>query len=370
MSNEAINATHDMVRDSGKPSGSNAMSREEIRARASGGKSTSERAQMIQEALREESPAEPEPVEEPSRSAEPEEAPEEAASPEPDSDAADIETWEEFLERLELSEDDLADLTRTIKVNGEQKQVTLKEAFANTQFAQANHEKAQKLAAEQRRFEAQKNEQLQKYQQTVQQAKHAHMAAARVLQEELMSPQVQMLKEHDPAQFVRWQDITQQRLQSLQSSFQQIVAEEQQTLRAHYQQTREAAQARLRNEIHDFDTPERQQKMASVFTEFGGTEAELEHADDRILLLVSKYADAVERLRKYEQAEKETKRKAKRLVEDSKSARAKAPRARGAASKKRIDEAVAGIKGKKGHSARKATQKAIFTALQEGRRGR
>jgi len=364
-----INLPLDEVRDSGEPRRSNAMSREEVRQKAAAKPTSTDRAKMIEDTFRQEreAPA-PEPAEEPSEAAVESAPPDVEGDTEPEQDS-DVETWEDFLERLDLSEDDLADLTRTIKVNGEEKRVTLKEAFANTQFAQANHEKAQKLAAEQRRFEAERAQRLQQYTQYVEQAKQTHMAAARVLQEELMSPQVQMLKEHDPAQYVRWQDITQQRLQALQSSYQQIVAEERKTLKTHFEQARDAGISRLRNQIEDFDTPERRQKMLNAFTEFGGTEAEFDSVvDDRILLLVSKYADMAERLRRYEQSEQQTRKKAKQLVEDSKSARAKAPRKRSAGSKQRVDAAIKNIQGKKGHRARQATQQAILTAMRENRR--
>lgn len=297
------------------------------------------------------------------------------SAPDTDEDDGDehhgsVQSLADLAKAFDMDEEDLKSLKATIKVNGRTEEITLGEALSNTQFAKANTEKAQRLASREREFESSRNEKLQQVQQVFQSAKATHFAAVNVLQQELQSQEVQQLKQQDPQAYVQWQDLANQRMGQLQTSYQQLLAQEQQALEAHRAETRKAGLSRLRDALPDFDTPERKTKIRSVLAEFGASEQEMKQIlDDRLLLFASKYADMAERLQALEAEKAGTSKRAKAVVEAASASRPAPQRNTSATiSRKKVESARKQIQGKKGHAARDATKTAIMTALQEGRK--
>jgi hypothetical protein len=390
--NGTVNLSLDALKGlSSTPTAGKSMTREEVRANSQA-QSTAARAQQFDNAIRSHRP-EPAPqaddqAERPSNASEPEpDAPEEVdtdtpAEPEPDSDDASSpeggdadsvpETLAEFVEALEIQEDDLKDLKITVKVNGQKQDITLGEAIQNTQFAKANHERAEALTAKERQHEAVAQEQLRQYQELVNRGKVAHVAALQVIQGEFNSPEIQGLRTTDPKQYLEWEALAKHRMAQLNSSFQQLLADEQKNVAARQEELQRAGIARLREAIPDFDTQERFNKIEAVFHKFGATTDDISRIqDDRILLMVSQFADMQAELEELKERDAKSAKKAKQVVKQSKSARAQPQRTQREGSKKRIKAATQNIKGKRGFRARQATQQALLTAIQEGRkRGR
>ncbi len=387
--NGTVNLSLDALKSvASTPAAGKSMTREEVRANSQA-QSTSARAAQLEGAIRtHREPATPvdDQARQPSEAPQSEpDAPEEvdAESPaEPELDSDDVssqegdadsvpETLSEFAEALELQEDDIRDLRVTVKVNGEKQEITLGEAIQNTQFAKANHERAEALTAKERQHEATARDQLRQYQELVNRGKVAHAAAVQVIQGEFQSPEIQQLRSTDPGQYLQWEELTKGRLAQLNSSYQQLLAEEQKHVAAHQEELQRAGIARLREAIPDFDTQERFNKIERVFHEFGASTEDISRIqDERILLMVSRFADMADELKEFKEREANATKKAKQAVKASKSARAQPQRSRSEGSKQRIKQAKQNIKGKRGFKARQATQQALLTVMQEGRRGR
>lgn len=366
--------------------GRKAYSKAEIRALASSGATPHERAQRIATTLNQ-TPPEPETptdekAQEPSSQREPaastpEEAPSEPAPSEQDSDggggdgeAVSLDTLEALAEQLDVDVDALHGLKATVKVNGETQEMSLGEALQSAQHAKANAQRTEKLVAAERQFEAERGQQLQAWGEAVQAIKQRHIAASQVLEAEFRSPEVQALREQSPADYLRWQEMKDRRIAELESSFNQISAYEAQVQQEALNARKQAGIRRLREAIPDIDSSERQAKLEAVFVEFGGTGQDMRNViDERLLILVNAYAEARDRVIELETQWEASSAKARQLAEETQSAQARPQRKRDT-SKKKLDQAKANMKGKRGYSGRKATQQAIFTALQEKRRGR
>lgn len=363
--------------------GSNARTRDEIRANAAK-TSTADRAKLIQQKLGENPAA---PAEGSPQSAAPE-APEtdpaedlEAPSAAPtddgqahDDDAEDYDVpdrLDAFAKDLDLDPEYLGGLRATVKVNGEEREVTVAEAFAGYQHATANQEKAQRLAAAQRRHEAEATERIAAYTKLVEEGKVAQVAAVQALRQELERPEVQALKTSNPQDFIFWQDLVNQRVAMLQTSFQQLNARQAQVQEEHLNQLKQQGLARLRESISDFDTPERFRKIEGVFSEFGAGAEDLSTVlDDRILLLASKYADAKAELAALKAEKEQGRKKARQLVDKNRPMDPGARRSSSQDTRKKLDAAKQNIKGKRGPARTRAVAGALLTAVQEGRKRR
>jgi len=374
------------------------MSREQVREKASGGRrNTAERARAIEDRLRErrgggdnrdQDPARPDQPEprESNKAPQPEpevreEAPtgeeaeggpteveQESADASGDEEVA-LRTLDDLAEHLEIDKSVLDGLVVTQKIDGESREVPLKEALENSQFAAANTKKRQELAARERRLEAENNEQVQQYQQVLNEGRQRAQAAAQLLQSELQSPGVQALKEQDPQSYLQWQEMTQQRLAQLDQTYQQLAHAEQQALAQHRQAVRQAGLQRLREAIPDIDSGERRNAIKEVFEEFGSSEQEMASIlDDRLIVLAHRYAETKAERDALKAERDENRKRAKQVVEESRSERPRRANRGGNVSKKKIEAAKEKIKGKRGHAARRATQEAFFTMLQERRR--
>ena len=367
-----------------------AATRDEVRANAKR-MSTADRAKAIHASLsnaREkevatdaapESAAEPSEPTEPGPDASPEEEP--SAAPAEDEQAHESDSDDEFelpdrLDELasafELDADYVSGLTQTVKVNGEEIEVTVADAFAGYQHASANQEKARQLTATQRRMEAEHTERLAEVNKLYTDGQVAAAAAIHVIQQEVNAPEIQALKTSDPGEYLKWQAHSEQKVAQLKEAFRQLQARQAAILEEEQGKLKQAGLARLRDEIQDFDTPERYKKIESVFSEFGAGQEEIGSVlDDRIILLASRYADAKARLAELEQKDAAGKKKARQVVAKSKVANKSPRRSPAQQNADRTKAAKADIAKKRGHGRRRAIAGAIFNKIQEGRnRGR
>lgn len=349
------------------PSGNTSRSQAEVRA-AARPMSLVDRANAIEKALiarrqAEESAPQVEDDATPREGAHsetPPPAPEEEAREdldEVDDDATDsqdadmIERLDDLLSMLEVDGETFGSLKTTIKVDGKDVEVTLGEALKSHQFAARNTQKAQELAAQQRKLEAEATERVRELKQTLDQGKAMHHAAYAVMQEELQSPALAQLRQSDPAQYLQSVEYLQQRMGKLEQSYNNLLAYEAQQGEQLMMQRRERGLQQLQELIPDFDTEARRGKIAKVFADRGVTPAEMGSlVDPRIWHLVSEFADLQEKVAAYEAREKDAERIARKVArKEPRTAKAggEQPTRKGI-SKKALAEHKARIQGAKG----------------------
>ena len=274
-----------------------------------------------------------------------------------------IESLDELLSALEVDEDAFGALKTKLKIEGEEVEVTLSEVLKNHQFAARNTQRAQELAANQRRFEAEKTEQIQVLKQAIDQGKAYHQAAYQVLQAEIQSPEVQQLEQTDPGAFLQYHRHAQQRVAQLEHSYNQLLAQESAAGEQFREERLRAGRQRLRESIPDFDTDERRKKIVSVFTDRGVAPQELDSLmDERIIQLVSDYADLQEKVSLLEAREAQAQKVARPAVKAPPKGRPGKAR-RKPDSKKRLEQAKDAIRNSKGRNRIRANQAAFLEKL-------
>lgn len=264
-----------------------------------------------------------------------------------DSDESTFENLEDLMEALGVDSEAFLGLKSKIKVNGEEGEVTLKEALGNHQRTAALTQKEQQLAQARDRFLAEQTEVLTGLKQQIEGAKSYHRAAFDVLERELNSPAIQQLKMTDPVSFLAWQDQFARQKQLIEQSYQNIVANENALAQQHRERISQESVSYLRSRIPDFDSRERFEKMAKVFQDRGVPANEAKAIlDPRILHLVSDFADLQAKVAAYEKAEADAKKTAKTPPV---SMRGNSPKPKEASTRKQLSEAKqaqAGLRGR------------------------
>jgi hypothetical protein len=255
-----------------------------------------------------------------------------------DSEGAAFEYLEDLAETLGVDAEAFLGLKSKIKVNGEDLETTLKEALGNHQRTAALTQKEQQLAAGRERFLAEQTETLSALKRQFDEAKYHHQAAYQVIEAELNRPEMQYLRQSDPASYLAWQGQFERQKQAIAQSFQNIVANENQAAQQHRERIAQESVSYLRTHIPDFDTRERFEKMAKVFQKRGIAASEAKAIlDPRLLRFVSDYADMEERLSAYEKAEAKAKDLARKAPPAS--VRVGAPKAKDASTQRQISDA-------------------------------
>ena len=286
-------------------------------------------------------------------------------SAEDGSDDAPIETLSGLLEALEISEDDFKSLLVERKVNGEVEQVPYSAILEGTQSAKANTQKAQKLAAAERKFEAEQTQQLEQLRLIFAEARQRTQAAAHVLQAELQHPDVVRLRSDDPAGYLQYQEQAQHRQRELEATYQQIAQQEMKVFNDHKIERMRAGMNRLREVVPDIDTDDRKKKIVEVFAKFGGDEQLVNDVtDERVLWLASAFADATAELAELKKLRTEEAAEARKLVEKSKRKAKRKPSSESGKgiSKKRVDQMRANISGQRSRHKR---TRALADAISE-----
>lgn len=288
-----------------------ARSREEVRAGAQR-LSTTEQVQAIKDRFQNRQandPARPAPSDAREPAPEAREEAQTVQGPDDDADSeASFEYLEDLAETLGVDAEAFLGLKSKIKVNGEDLETTLKEALGNHQRTAALTQKEQQLAASRDRFLAEQTENLAQLKQQFDAAKQYQAAAFQVLEAEMNRPEMQYLKQSDPASYLAWQGQFERQKQLITQSYQQIVASENAAAQQHRERIGQEAVNYLRSRIPDFDTRERFEKMAKVFQNRGIPVNEAKAIlDPRILHFVSDFADMEAKLAAYEKAEAKAK---------------------------------------------------------------
>ena len=132
-----------------------------------------------------------------------------------------------FAEELGLDADKLAlnddgEIVVSLKVNGKDEKVALKEAISQTQYSKANEEKARNLAEQRKSFESERQQVAEAYQQQLQQIQGLGEMLQNKLTQEFQSVDWDRLRVTDPAEWTAKQVEFQQRQQELQQAGQML----------------------------------------------------------------------------------------------------------------------------------------------------
>lgn len=293
------------------------------------------------------------------------EAPEVEAREAPDTqidDATDsaedsIEYLDDLISTLGVDAEAFKSLKAKTKVDGQEVEATLAELLSSYSFTAKNTQTAQKLAADMRRLQAERTEQLQALKAEVDKAKQIAQATYSVIQGQMQSPGIQALREQDSKAFLAWQDLTARQAAAVQQHYNQIVQYEAAQAAQAREQFEQAATRQLRDAIPDWDTKERRDRIKQVFADAGGSESEMAMIlDPRIIKLASDFADLQDEVKRYKAAEAEAKKLAKESPKPT--ARAGAPVPRNTLAKQ-VEAAKAAQKGLRGRAALAASAETI-----------
>lgn len=181
---------------------------------------------------------------------------------EEDSQALDFGSIYELAEALEVQpEVFLETIKGKVKVDGEESEISLKEALSGYQRQADYHRKTQELAEQRRQAEAEYGQQMQELQQRAQIAEASLQAANNALMQEFQGIDWNELESTDPGTAALYRQKFQQRQGEIQNYFNQLVQQ-----RA--QQEQIAEQQRQEN-LHRFTLAERD-KLKAIKSDWDG----------------------------------------------------------------------------------------------------
>jgi hypothetical protein len=181
-----------------------------------------------------------------------------------------------FAEELGLDADKLAlnddgEIVVSLKVNGKDEKVALKEAISQTQYSKANEEKARNLAEERKTFESEREQVAQAYQQQLQQIQGLGEMLQNKLTQEFQSIDWDRLRVTDPAEWSAKQQEFAQRNQELmqagQMLGQQMKAQQDQLAQAEAQERQQILQSERQLMIESNPEWADEDKMKAGLTE-------------------------------------------------------------------------------------------------------
>ena len=229
---------------------------------------------------------------------EPEGKPEEAEQETPEAEEeASFQTITELAEALELSPDEFMDsLKAKVKVNGQESEVTLAEAFKGYQREADYTRKTQEVAEEKRQIEAERTqieEANQLWNQQMQEAVATVDAATNAVLADFNQVDWDRLKIEDPTQFVIREREYQQRHAQLQQQKQALVQHDAQVKQQRMAEILPKEQAALRASIPEWNEEsvyEAEKKaVADYAVSLGYTEAEVNNlVDHKAVVLLRK----------------------------------------------------------------------------------
>lgn len=160
-----------------------------------------------------------------------------AATDEPDD--APIQTVSELAEALDTSIDEVMDtLKMQVKVNGEVREVSLKEAQAGYQMESDYRKKTTAHSETVKKFEADRAEAISNYQSSAAQAKNIMSVMHNMIAGNLNSPEMQQLRQSNPAEWTAQQSEAQKRI----AMIERAAAEMTQTQQGQQQQQSQSEQ--------------------------------------------------------------------------------------------------------------------------------
>jgi hypothetical protein len=168
-----------------------------------------------------------------------------------------------FAEELGLDADKLAlnddgEIVVSLKVNGKDEKVALKEAISQTQYSKANEEKARTLAEQRKTFESERQQVAEAYQAQLQQVQGLGEMLQNKLTQEFQSIDWERLRVTDPAEWAAKQQEFAARNQELQQAGQmlgqQFKAQQDQMAQAEAQERAEILQVERQQMIESNPT--------------------------------------------------------------------------------------------------------------------
>lgn len=237
---------------------------------------------------------------------EPEEVEEAAAEEGVDEDADDngeeaepetvsLETLDDVAKALGVDPNDLmANLKMRIKVNGEERLVSLSEAQKGNQFETDYRQKTSALADERRAFHSERDQHMQQVNQVAATAMASIQAAEQLLMAELNNPAMSELRATNPAEWNARQTEAQQKMQYLHQARNQAQQQYAQTVQAQAAQQEQwlsqylaEQEKHLETRVPDW-TPERKTAVAGFLGErYGYTPQEIGGVMDHRLVLMA-----------------------------------------------------------------------------------
>lgn len=231
---------------------------------------------------------------------EPEEAPEDETESEDTTDDA-IESLSDLAEALGMSQDDLLKTIRgKVKVNGEERDVTIADMVAGFQKGEAYEERKAKLQQEREAFESEATKAREYLSQQITQTNRMGQLLQAQLVGEVNSPQMQKLRTENPGEYAARMQELNKRSQDLQQALawqnQQIEAQQEQLREKENEQRTQSLQREmelLSEKLPDFD----RDATISYMKENGFTEAQMD-IDNHLWLVV------LDKARKFDQQAK------------------------------------------------------------------
>ncbi len=212
-------------------------------------------------------------------------AQDDAGDGEEGTDGDPIESLEQFAEALEVPiEDLLGQVKHTFRASGEDVTVTLSELVAGYQKDADYRQRTERFKQERRAAEAADQARMQQWQQ-VNYALAAQLnAVEQMLSQEAQSPQMEHLRQTDPAEWTARQQEMQRRFQTLQGARQQAMAAYQQHQHTTLTQLKEREQKALKDAVPDFG-PQHHQQAWETMTSLGYTADELKQVFDHRVIV-------------------------------------------------------------------------------------
>lgn len=241
----------------------------------------------------------------------------ESQAPVADEDQAQIESIEQLAEALGVDSNALDDLPMTLKVNGENKAVTLSELRDGYQRRQGIHAQVEQLNAQKRENEQVLTEKANKFEQDTVVLGQMLQQAKNLLLGELNSAEMQTLRTSDPGAWAaRHQELQQratgidQLYYSAAAQYQQFVdnrdAEQQKSLA----ELRQKELTNLRTALPDWNDAKRDEIVGYLHDSFGFSNEDLANVMDSRLIII---ADKARKFDQMEKVGKKTKKAIKQL---------------------------------------------------------
>lgn len=312
------------------------------------------------------------PSEQPTPEAAPEaEAPEEAEEQEAPEDSEEPEDQTEGPEDSEQAEDDSESKDgeaeaepelHTVKVDGEEKQVTLDELISGYQQTSAAQARFQQLAKERREFQSYRDERVQEYTSALQEAEGRRQAVFQVLAKKLK--EYEPLKAQNPGAYYEAEKFYTDLAREVNETYASLSAADKQRQEKLVEDRRNETVQAVREQVPDWSS-EHAQKVIKVAEDYGFAAEDLERASAHEILLGLEIAQLREKVSEYEQKFSQAKTAADKKVAKKpkyQAAGGQKPKQKGP-SKRDQQKMVANVRQASQTGGRHAGQKAAVEAL-------
>ncbi len=276
-----------------------------------------------------------------------------------------------FAEELGLDADKLAlnddgEIVVSLKVNGKDEKVALKEAISQTQYSKANEEKARNLAEERKTFESERQQVASAYQAQLQQIQGLGEMLQNKLNQEFQSIDWDRLRVTDPAEWTAKQVEFQQRNQELQQAGQmlgqQMRAQQEQMAQVEAQERAEILQTERAAMVESNPDWADESKMKDGLTEIVNYAKEVGFSDDELQeVIYSRHVNVLKKAMLYDKGQTVAEKKVQKQA--PKMQRASNGRFVGSKKKSKMNQLIEKAKTAKGANKRNAQHDAVAAIL-------